>query len=215
MVLNEKVTATAALAAFAFCSALDWYYFPADGRIGKRLAQANARDAPPSRIVKFDPRYRSDFAADQFTRGLKSIFTVEPLDRRILTAPKKRSSLTAGNYFALHGTKVVGTVHSKVETERNGNTKMVSMSSIACRLWRLLVNAAMDYARAAGVKRLVLSSHTSLTPALPVSQCGVCHRENTAVAAFALQYLYARGFVVWLPSMHHFAPLRGAAANEH
>ena len=119
-------------------------------------------------IVTFDARYRAEFARLNYA-WITQLFAVEPPDRRLLDHPESEIIAHGGEiFFALCEDKVVGTVALKREDDTTFElTKMAvdeSMRGHGCG--RLLLDAALEHARTQGAKRVVLSSHTSLIPAI-------------------------------------------------
>jgi len=100
---------------------------------------------------------------------IEKYFSVEPVDRSVLEHPEEEIIAHGGQiFFALLGERVMGTVALKVENETQWElTKMaVDESERGKGIGRLLLHAAIDYARNKGVRRLVLYSNTSLVAAI-------------------------------------------------
>jgi putative acetyltransferase len=119
-------------------------------------------------VETFAPKYRADFARLNYA-WIEKLFAVEPADRRILEDPESEIVRQGGEvFFALHNGRVVGTVALKVEDETTFElTKMaVGETQRGRGFGKMLLHAAIEHARRKGAKRLVLSSHTSLTTAL-------------------------------------------------
>jgi putative acetyltransferase len=133
------------------------------------------------KVVVFDARYRLDFARLNYAWILKH-FSVEPADRRILDHPEVEIIAPGGQiFFAMLGEEVVGTVALKAEDDMTFElTKMaVDESRRGAGYGKLLLNAALNYARHQGAKRVVLSSHTSLVPAIKMYRgAGFIERQD-------------------------------------
>jgi ribosomal protein S18 acetylase RimI-like enzyme len=139
-------------------------------------------------VVTFHPQYRADFARLNYA-WITKLFAIEPQDRRILDNPEQEIIANGGEvFFAIKHGKVVGTVALKVENAITFElTKMaVDESQRGSGYGKLLLDAAIDYARAKGAKQVVLSSHTSLTPALTMyRQVGFADRKNSADSCYS------------------------------
>jgi len=119
-------------------------------------------------IVTYRPEYRADFARLNYA-WIETLFAVEPVDRRVLDNPEEEILAHGGQiFFAVRDHRVLGTVAVKVEDAATFElTKMaVDESARGHGYGKKLLAAAMDYARTSGAKRMVLSSHTSLAPAI-------------------------------------------------
>jgi putative acetyltransferase len=138
---------------------------------------------PNPRVITFDARYRSDFARLNYA-WIEKHFSVEPLDRLILDHPEEEIIAHGGQiFFALEGAAVVGTVALKAEDNATFElTKMaVDESHRGAGYGKLLLNAALAYARDKRAKRVVLSSHTSLIPAIKMYRdAGFIERADNA-----------------------------------
>lgn len=143
-------------------------------------AVATATDC---RIVTFDPMYRDDFARLNYA-WIEKYFVVEPVDRRVLDNPEREIVNDGGQiFFAIANDRVVGTVALKREDATTFElTKMgVDERERGRGLGKLLLSAAIDGARESGAKRLVLSSHTSLTAAIALYRAaGFVERRNAS-----------------------------------
>lgn len=119
-------------------------------------------------IVTFDSKYRGDFASLNYA-WIEKYFAIEPLDRRILDHPEDELLAGGGQiFFLLENGRAVGTVALKVEDSACWELTKMAVAE-ACRgkgYGKRLLDAAIAYARSAGVTQLVLSSHTSLAPAI-------------------------------------------------
>jgi GNAT superfamily N-acetyltransferase len=140
------------------------------------------------RVITFRPQYRADFARLNYA-WITKLFAVEPQDQRILDNPEQEIMAHGGEvFFAVKGGKVVGTVALKVETATTYElTKMaVDESQRGGGYGKLLLNAAIAHAQAKGAKHIVLSSHTSLTPALTMYRhSGFVDRQNRADSCYS------------------------------
>ena len=119
-------------------------------------------------VVTFEPKFDADFARLNYA-WITKLFAVEPPDQRILDNPYEEIIAQGGEiFFVLKEGQVVGTVALKVEDATSFElTKMaVDEAERGLGYGKLLLNAAIAHARAKGAKRIVLSSHTSLTPAI-------------------------------------------------
>ena len=119
-------------------------------------------------VVTFDPKYRDDFARLNYA-WISTLFEVEPVDRKVLESPERELLADGGQvFFALKRGKVVGTVALKREDDSTFElTKMaVDETERGNGYGKLLLRAALDYAHQHGAARVVLSTHTSLTPAI-------------------------------------------------
>jgi GNAT superfamily N-acetyltransferase len=132
-------------------------------------------------IVTFDSKYRADFARLNYA-WITKLFAVEPPDQRILDNPEEEIIAHGGEvFFALNDGRVVGTVALKVEGEKTFElTKMAVDENQRGRGYgRLLLNAAIAFASAKGAKQIVLSSHTSLMPAITMyREAGFVDRQQ-------------------------------------
>jgi len=119
-------------------------------------------------IITFDPKYRAEFARLNYA-WINQLFAVEPVDRQVLDNPETELIAPGGEvYFALDAGRVVGTVALKrIDSGSFELTKMaVDEAQRGKGYGKLLLDAALRGARARGATRVVLSSHTSLKPAI-------------------------------------------------
>jgi putative acetyltransferase len=134
-------------------------------------------------IVTFNPSYRADFARLNYA-WIEALFAVEELDRRMLDHPEEEVIAPGGEiFFAVKAGKVIGTVALKVEDATTFElTKMaVDDAERGHGYGQALLNAAIDHARRKGARRLVLSSHTKLTPAIAMyRKAGFIERNDTS-----------------------------------
>lgn len=143
-------------------------------------------------VVTFSPRYRDAFARLNYA-WIEKYFVVEPVDRRVLDNPEEEIIVGGGQiFFALANERVVGTVALKREDARTYElTKMAVDDSARGRGYgKALLTAAIDYARADGAKRLVLSSHTSLAPAIAMYRAAGFVERHDADSCYSRCNIY-------------------------
>jgi putative acetyltransferase len=139
-------------------------------------------------IVTFDVRYRTEFARLNYA-WITQLFAVEPPDQRILDNPEGEIIAHGGEiFFAMKNDKVVGTVALKREDDMTFElTKMAvdeSMRGQGCG--KQLLDAALARARAVGAKRVVLSSHSSLVPAIRMYRsAGFVDRQSCGESCYS------------------------------
>ncbi len=137
-------------------------------------------------IVTFHPQYGEAFARLNY-EWIEKLFAVEPPDRRILDNPEVEIIGPGGEvFYAMDVDQVVGTVALKVEDATTFElTKMaVDVSQRGKGIGNLLLNAAIAHARAKGAERIVLSSHTSLVPAIAMYRdAGFVERDKNCAAS--------------------------------
>jgi putative acetyltransferase len=157
------------------------------------IAALNRSHVAICKVITFDPKYRSDFARLNYA-WIEKYFGVEPIDRKILDHPEDEIIAHGGQiFFATLDEAIVGTVALKVETKEQWElTKMgVDAAHRGKGYGQLLLDAAIGYARAAGVKRLVLSSHTSLVPAIAMYRAaGFIERDSGATSCYSRCNIY-------------------------
>lgn len=133
-------------------------------------------------VSKFDARFRKDFARLNYA-WIEKYFTVEPIDRLVLDNPEDELIAHGGEiFFAVNEGLVVGTVALKyVDAETFELTKMaVDERQRGCGFGKVLMDAALHHARMQGAKHVVLSSHTSLTPAIAMyRKAGFTERKDS------------------------------------
>jgi len=155
--------------------------------------QRGGVSASACNIIPFDGKYKADFARLNYA-WIEKYFAVEPLDRSILDHPEAEIIARGGQiFFAVRDGKAVGTVALKVESETRWElTKMgVDEQRRGLGYGRLLLDAAVAYARAAQVKQLVLSSHTSLAPAIALyRKAGFVDRPDIADSCYSRCNIY-------------------------
>ncbi|HYM35901.1 MAG TPA: GNAT family N-acetyltransferase [Steroidobacteraceae bacterium] len=145
------------------------------------------------KIITFDPKYRAEFARLNYA-WIEKYFAIESEDRKILDRPEEEIIAPGGQiFFAILDERAVGTVALKVETKEQWElTKMgVDAAHRGQGYGQLLLDAAIGYARTAGVKRLVLSSHTSLVPAIAMYRAaGFVERDSCAASCYSRCNIY-------------------------
>lgn len=119
-------------------------------------------------VQTFEEQFAADFARLNY-EWLNAYFTVEPHDTEMLDHPKTYILDKGGEiFFAKLGEEVVGTVALIVETEDIYElAKMaVNPDHRGLKIGQKLIDEAIAYSRAKGMKRVVLESNTKLTPAI-------------------------------------------------
>jgi ribosomal protein S18 acetylase RimI-like enzyme len=119
-------------------------------------------------VITYRAQYRGDFARLNYA-WIEKYFAIEAVDRRVLDDPEREILAKGGEvFFLIVAGRVAGTVALKKEDEATFElTKMAVDEDLRGRGYgQMLLDAAIQYAKDRGMKRLVLSSHTSLTPAI-------------------------------------------------
>lgn len=119
-------------------------------------------------VIAFDVRYRQDFARLNY-EWIETLFGVEAPDREILDHPEGSVLANGGQIFFIRvGELIAGTVALKrVDASSFELTKMAVDASHRGRGYsRLLLNAALVWAREQHAQQVVLYSHSSLTAAI-------------------------------------------------
>lgn len=147
----------------------------------------------PVRIVPYRDEYAADF--DRLNREwLETYGLLEPLDEDYLRAPRQRIVEPGGQiFFAVTDREVLG-VCAAIWHEP-GVLEMaklaVSPAAQGQGLGRKLVQTVLDYARAAGARRVVLVSSTKLVSALRLYESlGFQHRPLPADLGYATADVY-------------------------
>jgi putative acetyltransferase len=144
-------------------------------------------------IVTFDPAFRIDFARLNYA-WITELFAVEPVDEQVLENPETEILGHGGQvFFAIEDGCVAGTVALKrIDSDRFELTKMaVDATRRGKGYGKLLLDAALVYARERGAKRIELSSHTSLTPAIAMYRnAGFVERTGDAASCYARCNIY-------------------------
>ena len=144
-------------------------------------------------IVDFEPGLAADF--ERLNREwLEALFTVEPIDARVLGDPQRYVIDPGGHIlFARAGGVVVGTVALKHEGQgRYELTKMaVTAAAQGLGAGRRLGEAVIDRYRELGGSSLYLESHSSLAPALALYESlGFRHSPRPAPSEYARSNVY-------------------------
>jgi putative acetyltransferase len=120
------------------------------------------------RVVTYREKFRAAF--EQLNRDwIESYFVLEDADRAVFADPARTIVAPGGQiFFVVEGDTVLGTCavlrHSPTECEI---AKMAVTSAARGRgLGDLLMQAAVDFARQIGVRRVAIVSNTVLAPAL-------------------------------------------------
>jgi GNAT superfamily N-acetyltransferase len=154
-------------------------------------AEANVTGAS---IVTFHPKHREAFARLNYA-WITQLFAIEPPDQRILDNPEQEIIAPGGEiFFAVKDGKAIGTVGLKVvDASTFEITKMVVDDSERGHGYgKLLLNAAIDHARAKGAKAIVLSSHTKLIPAIAMYREAGFVESNNAESCYSRCNIYMR-----------------------
>lgn len=131
-------------------------------------SRVTAAEGADFQVTTYQARYRGDFARLNYA-WIEKYFAIEDVDRRVLDDPEHEILAKGGEiFFLIVAGQVAGTVALKKEDEATFElTKMAVDEGLRGRGYgQVLLNAAAHYAKQSGMKRLVLSSHTSLTPAI-------------------------------------------------
>lgn len=120
------------------------------------------------RIERYSDRRRADF--ERLNREwIEHHFSIEAEDLRLFADPRTEILVPGGEiFFAVEGDEAVGTV-TMIEHPPHGFelAKMAVTPSHKGRgIGRLLMNAAIDFARGRGKCEIVLLTNSTLTPAL-------------------------------------------------
>jgi GNAT superfamily N-acetyltransferase len=144
-------------------------------------------------IVDYEPLLAPDF--ERLNREwLEALFTVEPIDARVLGDPQRYIIDPGGHIlFARTPGAIVGTVALKYEGQgRYELTKMaVTAAAQGLGAGRLLGEAVIDRYRELGGSSLYLESHSSLAPALALYESlGFRHSPRPAPSEYARSDVY-------------------------
>ncbi|MBD8880451.1 MULTISPECIES: GNAT family N-acetyltransferase [Rhodanobacter] len=152
------------------------------------------------RIVGFDPRWRTAFAALNI-EWLEHWFVVEDYDREVLGNPEGHILANGGHILFAIGEddQALGTVALKYEGDGVYElTKMaVSPEARGRGVGRLLMDAALDLYRGLGARELFLESSSLLGPALALYE-SVGFRHHPAPRAGS-HYARADVHMIWEP----------------
>ena len=161
--------------------------------------------APDIRVIEFAPRWRDDFARLNL-EWLERWFTVEPVDREVLSNPEVHLLANGGRIlFAIatapDGTEsAVGTVALLHEGDGVYElTKMVVAPAMrGSGLGRRLMQSALDTFRALQGRELFLESSSKLGPALALYESvGFVHHPAPRPGS---HYARADVYMVWEPA---------------
>jgi putative acetyltransferase len=142
-------------------------------------------------IIPFEERYAQDFGRLNY-EWLEKYFDVEPHDREMLDAPYEYIIKNGGQiFFAKYDDKIVGTAALIAENETTFELAKMGVNEAyqGLKIGKQLIIHALEKAREAGKKRVVLESNTKLTTALnlyikmgfmvaPLSACSPYARCN-------------------------------------
>ena len=119
-------------------------------------------------VAKFNEKYRDDF--ERLNREwIDAFFTLEDADRAIFADPEGKVVSPGGQiFFVLQDGEAIGTCALlKQDRDTFELAKMaVAASARGKGYGDLLMKAAIDFARGAGAKAIILSSNTRLSPAI-------------------------------------------------
>lgn len=119
-------------------------------------------------IVTYRPEYAGDF--DRLNRAwLEKYFTVEPLDEVYLSDPEGHILEPGGEiFFAVEAGRVIGTCAAIPQPDGGFELAKLAVTPHAQGrgLGRTLALAVIAFARARGAERIVLTSNSTLSPAL-------------------------------------------------
>lgn len=119
-------------------------------------------------IVEFESKYAGDFARLNY-EWLHKYFSVEEHDTEMLEEPEEYIIKPGGQILmAISGDQVVGTTALIVEDEHTFELAKMAVTENfkGHKIGKRLMLAAINYSMKVGMKRLVLESNTSLTPAI-------------------------------------------------
>ncbi|MCX6198759.1 MAG: bifunctional helix-turn-helix transcriptional regulator/GNAT family N-acetyltransferase [Bacteroidetes bacterium] len=134
-------------------------------RVNERLAKNFRKEIE---IVSYSPKLKNDFKRLN-VEWLKKYFTVEPIDERVLSNPKKEIIDKDGEiFFALYKDEVIGTVAVKKSSPKTFEIlKMAVTEKFQSKgIGRLLMNRAVDYAKCKKAKSLELDTSRKLEGAM-------------------------------------------------
>ena len=132
-------------------------------------------------IVTFHRKFADDFARLNYA-WIEKFFAIEPVDERVLDNPEREIVEHGGQiFFVLEDDAVIGTVALKyIDEECFELTKMAVDEKFRGKGYgKNLLLTALDHARKLGAKRVVLSSNTSLVPAIAMyREAGFVERND-------------------------------------
>lgn len=160
---------------------------------------------PDIRIVEFAPRWRDDFARLNL-EWLERWFTVEPVDREVLSNPEAHVLANGGRIvFAIArdpggDERAVGTV--ALVHEGDGvyelSKMVVAPSMRGSGVGRLLMQAALDLFRRLQGRELFLESSSKLGPAIALYESvGFVHHPAPRPGS---HYARADIYMIWEPA---------------
>ncbi len=134
-------------------------------RVQRRLKHKINRETI---IIAFEDKYKKHFRLLN-EEWLGEFFTIEAIDRKILSQPEKYILKNGGMiFFALYKNSAVGTIAVTRENEKIFSlTKMaVTASYRGCGLGEKLALTAIDFVRRNGGKQIYLETSTKLSSAM-------------------------------------------------
>lgn len=134
-------------------------------RINERLAENFRKEV---QIVNYHPKLKDDFKKLNM-EWLKKYFTIEPIDERVLSNPKKEIIDKDGEiFYALYIGKVVGTCAVKKVAPRTYEIlKMAVTEKFQAKgIGRMLMNKAVDFAKSKKAQTLKLDTSRKLEGAM-------------------------------------------------
>jgi len=134
-------------------------------RVNERLEKNFRKEIE---IVSYSPKLKDNFKKLN-VEWLKKYFTVEPVDEKVLSNPKREIIDKDGEiFFALYKDEVVGTVAVKKTSAKTFEIlKMAVTEKFQSRgIGRLLMNKVVDYAKSKKAKSLELDTSRKLEGAM-------------------------------------------------
>lgn len=118
-------------------------------------------------IIDYETKYAGDFAAINF-QWLRAYFYIEDYDREVLTNPEKYIMKPGGHIlFAKYNNQIAGTIALIVRDNDFELSKMGVLEKYrGLKLGQVLMDAAINYSKRIGKKRIWLDSNRKLTPAI-------------------------------------------------
>ncbi|XOV93380.1 MAG: GNAT family N-acetyltransferase [Bacteroidota bacterium] len=126
-------------------------------------------DSPPAlTFIEFRKEFAMDFATINY-EWLEEYFNIEPQDRKILENPQEEVINQGGMvFFALINNKPVGTV--ALIPKEEASYELVKMGVLSdykgLKIGNGLIEVAIQFARKAGKKKIVLETNSRLAPAI-------------------------------------------------
>lgn len=146
---------------------IDYVAFPIDSDI-EPTDYLMLRDVGKVRVVPFAPQYAEEFKALNLA-WIEQYFAVEDLDRTLLSDPQSHIIDQGGEIFLLLENDIVQGTCALIPTEKGVFElgKMAVHESAKGRgFGKLLLEAAIDHAKAVQANEIFLTSNTTLEPAL-------------------------------------------------